>query len=66
MFAEQRAKAWRVWSEPFVTLRLPKIFNLRSDMYERADIMSNNYDTWWIRHVFLLVPAQTYVAEAID
>jgi len=66
VFAEQRSRTWRVWSEPFVTLRIPKIFNLRSDPFERADTDSNNYDTWWIRHVFLLVPAQTVVAEALS
>ena len=52
--------------EPFVPLRMPKIFNLRSDVFERADTDSNNYDTWWIRRVFLLVPSQTVVAEALS
>ena len=33
----------RIWSEPFVTLRAPKIFNLRIDPFERADITSNTY-----------------------
>jgi len=66
VFAEQRSKTWRVWTEPFVTLRIPKIFNLRSDPFERADTDSNNYDTWWIRRVFLLVPSQTVVAEALS
>ena len=52
-----------VWSEPFVQLRVPKIFNLRSDPYERADTDSNNYRTLWIRHAFLLVPAQDFVGN---
>ena len=63
VFSEQRTRSFRVWSEPFVSLRLPKIFNLRSDPFERADTDSNNYDTWWIRHVFLLAPAQQYVGN---
>ena len=63
VFNEQRARTWRVWSEPFVPLRIPKIFNLRSDPFERADTDANNYDTWWIRRIFLLAPAQQYVGN---
>lgn len=63
VFNEQRTRTFRVWSEPFVPLRIPKIFNLRSDPFERADTDSNNYDTWWIRHAFLLAPAQQYVGN---
>ena len=62
VFAEQRAKTWDVWSEPFVKLRLPKVFNLRSDPFERADTDANGYNNWWIEHLFLLVPAQQHVA----
>jgi len=46
-----------------VKLRVPKIFNLLTDPYERADITSNTYWDWMFDHVFLLVPAQTYVAQ---
>ena len=63
VFMEQRKHYFDVWSEPFVSLRVPKIFNLRSDPYERADTDSNNYRHWWIRHAFLLVPAQDYVGR---
>src|SRR5262247_287641 len=64
VFMEQRAPGtMRVWSEPFVTLRVPKIFNLRTDPYERADITSNTYYDWLFDHVYLLVPAQAYVAD---
>ena len=34
---EQRAKTMQCWAEPFVSLRLPKMFNLRRDPFERAD-----------------------------
>jgi len=62
VFMEQRvAGTLQIWAEPFVTLRVPKIFNLRTDPYERADITSNTYYDWLINHVFLLVPAQNYV-----
>ena len=65
VFAEQRSRTWRVWSEPFVPLRLPKLFNLRTDPFERADTDANNYDTWWIRRVFTMAPAQTFVGKFI-
>ena len=61
---EQRADGTLlVWSNPFTSLRVPKIFNLRTDPYERADITSNTYYDWLIDHVFALVPAQGYVAQ---
>jgi arylsulfatase len=61
-FMEQRATGTlRIWAEPFTNLRVPKIFNLRLDPYERADVTSNTYYDWLIDHVFLLVPAQDYV-----
>jgi arylsulfatase len=64
VFMEQRAPGTlRVWSEPFTTVRLPKIFNLRTDPYERADITSNTYYDWILDHAFLLVPAQDYVGQ---
>ena len=66
VFAEQRKHYFDVWSEPFVTLRLPKLFNLRTDPFERADTDSNNYRTWWIRRVFVVVPSQVIVKEFVD
>ncbi|MGH8627848.1 MAG: arylsulfatase [Gammaproteobacteria bacterium] len=64
VFMEQRvAGTLLIWAEPFVTLRVPKIFNLRTDPYERADITSNTYYDWLLDHVYLLVPAQTRVGE---
>jgi arylsulfatase len=64
LFMEQKAMGtFRVWMEPFVPLRLPLIFNLRRDPYERATITSNTYRDWQLDHAFMLVPAQAYVAE---
>jgi arylsulfatase A-like enzyme len=64
VFMEQRAPGTlRIWAEPFTNLRVPKIFNLRTDPYERADITSNTYYDWLLDHVFLLVPAQDYVGQ---
>jgi arylsulfatase len=64
VFKEQRCPGTcQIWAEPFVELRVPKIFNLLTDPYERADITSNSYWDWMFDHVFMLVPAQTYVGE---
>ncbi len=64
VFLEQRAEGTlRVWAEPFTQLRVPKIFNLRLDPYERADVTSNTYYDWLLDHAFLLVPAQAYVGK---
>ncbi len=64
VFMEQRATGtMRIWMEPFITLRIPKIFNLRTDPYERADITSNTYYDWMLDHAFLFVPAQDYVGK---
>jgi len=64
VFLEQRVQGTlRIWAEPFVGLRLPKIFNLRTDPYERADITSNTYYDWILDHAFMLVPAQAYVTS---
>ena len=66
VFAEQRAHGYEVWQEPFVTLRLPKLFNLRTDPFERADHEGIDYPRWRLSRAFLLVPAQQYVAKFIE
>jgi hypothetical protein len=55
-----------IWAEPLTTLRLPKIFNLRTDPYEHADITSNSYWDWMFDHVYLLVPAQMLVGQFLE
>jgi arylsulfatase len=67
VFCEQRAPGTlRIWAEPFVCLRLPKLINLRLDPYERADITSNTYYDWAIQRAFLIVPAQAMVAQFVE
>jgi arylsulfatase len=66
VFMEQRARQLGVWVEPFVNLRIPKMFNLRRDPFERADLNSNTYWDWVISHEFLIIPAQDIVAEQIQ
>ena len=60
---EQRAKTLLCWFEPFVPLRGPKIFNLRRDPYERADITSNTYWDWLIDRAFAIYGAQMLVGN---
>jgi arylsulfatase len=66
VFMEQRAKTLALWAEPFVPLRVPKIFNLRRDPFERADENSNVYWDWVLDHAFILVPVQAYVKELLQ
>jgi arylsulfatase len=64
IFMEQRVEATlQAWSEPFIPLRVPLIFNLRRDPYERAQLTSNTYYDWLLDRAYLLVPAQAYVAQ---
>jgi len=66
VFMEQRAKGMMVWAEPFVELRLPKLFNLRRDPFERADESSNIYWDWYFDHVPAIYAAQALTAEQIQ
>ncbi|WP_162048219.1 arylsulfatase [Vibrio taketomensis] len=67
VFMEQRAKGTlQIWAEPFTVLRLPKIFNLRMDPYEVADITSNTYYDWMLDRAYMLVPAQAYVGKFLE
>ena len=52
--------------EPYTELRVPKLFNLRTDPYERADITSNTYFDWMLDHAWIFVPAQAFVAEMVS
>ncbi len=64
IFMEQRVEGTlQAWAEPFVPLRVPLIFNLRRDPYERAQTTSNTYYDWLIDRAYLLVPAQAYVGQ---
>jgi arylsulfatase len=64
LFMEQRVPGTcLIWAEPMVTLRAPKLFNLRTDPYEFADITSNTYYDWWLDRAFLLLAGQPIVAD---
>jgi arylsulfatase len=58
VFMEQRCEGtMRIWAEPFTRLRLPKLFNLRTDPYEFADVTSNSYYEWFLYHAYILYGA---------
>jgi arylsulfatase len=62
VFMEQRAVGTlRVWAEPFVPLRVPKIYNLRTDPFERADVTSNTYYEWFLYHTYIALAARVIV-----
>ncbi len=67
LFMEQRVPGTlQVWAEPFITLRVPLLFNLRTDPYERANITSNTYYDWLFHRVYLMLPAQAYVGKFLE
>ncbi|MDC0672128.1 arylsulfatase [Nannocystis radixulma] len=66
VFMEQRAKGMQLWAEPFVKLRLPKIFHLRRDPFERGDEDADGYWDWLLDHAFMAVPVQVYVRELLE
>ncbi len=61
VFAEQRSHRFDVWREPFVFLRIPKLFHLRRDPYEKADTDSNTYNEWWMDRIPRLLDSQDVV-----
>ena len=67
VFMEQRcAGTMQVWAEPFVTLRVPKVFNLRTDPFERADLTSNTYYDWFIHHDYIAVAATALIVPFLE
>ena len=65
-FCEQRTEGTlAVWRDPFTCLRAPTMFNLRMDPYERAEITSNTWNDWVIRHSYMVVPMQALVGEFV-
>jgi arylsulfatase A-like enzyme len=64
VFAEQRcAGTLQVWAEPFTVLRIPKLFNLRTDPFERADVTSNTYWDWYASKGYMIMAAQAIVGN---
>jgi len=66
IFEEQRAVSTMAWAEPMVKLRLPYIFSLRRDPFERANFNSNVYWDWVLQHIPQLYQCQALVAAQIE
>ncbi len=63
VYLENRAHQLDVWREPFVQLRLPLLFNLRRDPFERAQHNSNTYHDWMIDRAYVLGPMQMVASK---
>jgi arylsulfatase len=64
VFMEQRVQGTlQIWAEPFTALRLPKLFNLRIDPFEHADITSNTYYDWIVDNAYIILAATTLVTQ---
>jgi arylsulfatase A-like enzyme len=63
VFMEQRAHGFEVWQDPLVTLRAPKLIDMRGDPFERAEHEAEMYNIWRFDRVFLILPAVGYVAN---
>ena len=66
VFLENRADAFQIWREPFTELRIPLLFNLRRDPFERAQIDSNVYHDWFLDRAFVLVPMQQIAGKFFE
>jgi arylsulfatase len=64
-FKIQEHTGFEVWEREFTSLRVPRIYNIRSDPFERGD-ESFEYDDWQAHRAFLLVPAQALVAKWLE
>ena len=63
LFLEQPAHGFAVWETPFVPLRVPKLFDLHADPFERAEYEGIDYSHWRLDRVYLLSPSQAYVGK---
>ncbi|RPI57299.1 MAG: arylsulfatase, partial [Acidobacteria bacterium] len=67
VFMEQRcAGTLQIWAEPFTPLRVPKLYNLRTDPFERADVTSNTYWDWYLSKAYLIMGAQAIVGKFLE
>jgi arylsulfatase len=63
VFLENRGEAFGVWREPFTELRVPLLFNLRRDPFEKAQHNANTYNDWFLDRPFIIVPLQQFAAK---
>ena len=65
VFAEQKATGLEVWRQPLSEMRIPKMFDLRADPFERGE-EGSFYDSWFIEHVPMQYAAQAIVHEWLE
>ncbi|QEH39118.1 Arylsulfatase [Aquisphaera giovannonii] len=63
VFLENRGQAFEVWREPFTELRVPLLFNLRRDPFEKAQHNATTYNDWFLDHPFIVIPMQQVAAK---
>jgi arylsulfatase len=66
VFLENRGQAFGVWRESFVELRVPLLFHLRRDPFEKAQHNSNTYNDWFLDRPFVIVPIQALAAQFLQ
>lgn len=65
VFLEQKVEGFPVWQQPMIQLRLPMLFNLRFEPFERAQHESGDCVGWFIEHAFVIVPEQGLLGERL-
>lgn len=63
VYLENRGEGFGVWREPFTELRVPLLFNLRRDPFEKSQHNSNSYNDWFLDRPFVLVPLQQFASK---
>jgi arylsulfatase A-like enzyme len=66
VYMKQDAHGLAVWREPLVPLRAPEIYSLRSDPFERALEEAGGYDSWFVDHMWVIVPAIGACSEYLE
>ena len=66
VFQENRAETFQIWREPFTELRIPLLFNLRRDPFEKAQHNSNTYHDWFLDRAYVLVPMQQIAGKFLQ
>jgi arylsulfatase len=66
VFLENRGEAFGVWREPFTELRVPLLFHLRRDPFEKAQHNANVYNDWFLERPFVIVPIQALAAQFLQ
>jgi arylsulfatase len=67
VFCEQRQPGnLLIWFNPFTCLRGPKMYNLRLDPYERAELTSDQYYDWQVHNVYIMMQLGMYATQFME